>query len=209
MGGGLLSNYLAEEGDNCPLKAGFCVSTVWDLEACMTQIEDKHFLRRVLYSYTCGSNLAHIISKHESVFREAGCQGLDELLGKNKARRRKGIGSWRLVRMKTFNEVFMSQLAGYESTAAFAAETSPIFKLNRVRKPCVLLNARDDPFYGKECLRPVEEAVRSSGNENVLLAITEKGGHLGWLQKNKDGKMGRWYIHPIREFFDAMRGQVR
>ena len=190
MGGGLLSNYLSEEGDNCPLKAGFAVSTVWDLEACSRQIENATFFRRLVYSYSCGTRLASLVREHEPVFRKAGSPGLENLL------------SHRLVRMSTFNDTFMAQLAGYSDTHEFANNISPIFRLKRVRRPFVILNAEDDPMYGGTNLDILENAVRDS--EWLLLARTQKGGHVGYFQENKRGQLEQWYVHPVKEFFDAM-----
>lgn len=191
MGGALLSNYLAEQGDDCPLAGAFCVSTVWDLEACSKRIEDERILRRLVYSYACGANLTAIVRAHESVFRTANSAGLESLLAR------------RATRMRTFNDTFMSQLAGYSDTTAFAAAISPVFHLGQVRRPCVLLNARDDPFYGGECLKEMEKVVRESENERLVLAVTERGGHLGWMQKN-EGQLGQWFPRPVREFFDGI-----
>ena len=191
MGGGLLSNYLAEEGESCPMTAGFCVSTVWDFEACSKRIEDESIFRRLIYSYACGSTLASIVRRNEPVFREAESHGLD------------GIVENKHVRMKTFNDTFMAQLAGYKDTAEFAAATSPIFKLDKIRRPCVLLNALDDPFYGEECLKEVEKVVQSMEYDGVVLALTEKGGHVAWVQRNAETILEQWYVHPVRQFFES------
>ena len=191
MGGGLLSNYLAEEGSSCKLTAAFCVSTVWDLSACSKRIEDDSLLRRLLYSYACGSTLAEIVRRNEGVFRQAGSEGLDEIIGHKN------------VRMKDFNDKFMCKLVGYEDTAAFAKGTSPIFKLARIRRPCVLLNALDDPFYGEECLKEVEKVVLGMEYDGVVLALTEKGGHVAWMQHNSEGNIEQWFVRPVRQFFDA------
>ncbi|KAL5537023.1 hypothetical protein ACEPAF_846 [Sanghuangporus sanghuang] len=191
MGGALLSNYLAEEGDACPIDAGFCVSTVWDLEACAERIEEN-YLRRLLYSYTIGTSLTRIVHAHEQLFRDAGATGLDELLSRS------------AVRMSAFNDIFMSHLAGYSDTAAFAAATSPIFRVGKIRRPCVLLNAHDDPFYGGDCLEDLRKRVRESGYDGLVLTITKKGGHVGWLQRNREGNIEQWFARPVREFFDTI-----
>lgn len=190
MGGGLLSNYLSEEGETCPLKAGFAVSTVWDLETCSRQIEDAHFLRRLVYSYSCGTRLASLVREHESIFRDAGSSGLEGLLSR------------RLVRMATFNDTFMAQLAGYRDTHEFAMNISPIFRVKGVRRPLVMLNAEDDPMFGGRNLDAIENAARDS--EWLVLARTDKGGHVGYFQERKRGQMEQWYVHPVKEFFDAI-----
>ncbi|EJD07438.1 AB-hydrolase YheT [Fomitiporia mediterranea MF3/22] len=192
MGGGLLSNYMAEEGATCPLDAGFCISTVWDFLSCHERMEEEHFFRRICYSYSCGTRLTSVVREHEKLFRDANSKGLDQLL------------SQRRVCMSMFNNTFMSYLAGYPNTPAFSAGTSPLYRVGNIRRPCVLLNARDDPFYGGWYMADVERAVRDGGHENLVLAITEKGGHVGWIQKTKDGRWEQWFMHPVREFFDAI-----
>ena len=192
MGASLLSNYLSEEGVNSPIDAGFCVSAVWDFMASHERLEGGRFSRRLLYSYACGSRITSIIRENEKLFREAGTAGLNEILAHN------------ANRMSTINDTFMSQLAGYSDTAAFAAALSPIFRVGNIYRPCVFLNARDDPFYGEDCLDAIETAVRESGQQDLVLAITEKGGHMGWLHKNEEGRWEQWFVHPVREFFDAI-----
>lgn len=191
MGGGLISNYLAEEGEACPIDAGFCVSTVWDLGTCVKKIEEN-YLRRLLYSYSLGTGLTRIVRAHEQLFRDAGATGLDDLLSRS------------AVRMSTFNDVFMSHLAGYVDTPAFAAATSPIYNVEKIRRPCILLNANDDPFYGGDCLNVLQEKVRDCNYDGLVLAITRKGGHVGWLQRNSEGNVEQWFAGPVREFFDAI-----
>ncbi|EJD07436.1 uncharacterized protein FOMMEDRAFT_164408 [Fomitiporia mediterranea MF3/22] len=192
MGGSRLTNYLAEEGTTCPLDAAFCISTVFDYLSCHVWIEEEHLLRRIFYSGSCGSRLTRMVREHENLFRDANSKGLDSLLSK------------RMVYMSTFNDTFMSYLAGYPDTPEFSADTSPIFHIGKIHRPCVLLNARDDPFYGGWCVGDVERVVRASGRKNLVLAITEQGGHVGWFQKAKDGRWEQWFVHPAREFFDAI-----
>lgn len=72
--------------------------------------------------------------------------------------------------------------------------------LDRLRIPVLGINALDDPIMGIVGL-PIEEARK---NPWLVLAATESGGHMGWFEKRPDGKLGRWYVKPVKEFFQAL-----
>ena len=189
MGGGTLANYMGEEGDSCPLLGGLCISTVWDLEACSDQIENSGFFHRLLYSYSAGTLLRSLVISNISPFRAANCRNLDLLRSR------------RFVRMKWFNDNFMSYLAGYRDTADFAAHINPVLNIRNIRRPCIALNADDDPFFDGTKL-PVREAADT--REHFILVHTRRGGHLGWFSKNKSLSSTRWYNEPMKEFFNTL-----
>ncbi len=50
----------------------------------------------------------------------------------------------------------------------------------RTGRPLLCLSSRDDPIIDPALVRHAEAAA--AANPNVLLAVTDKGGHLGWMQ---------------------------
>ena len=72
--------------------------------------------------------------------------------------------------------------------------------------PTLLLSALDDPVVSVEAL-PLYE-VRE--NPSVILAVTERGGHIGYFERVKIGRSydadcnKRWIVTPIREFANAL-----
>lgn len=67
-----------------------------------------------------------------------------------------------------------------------------------IRVPFLALNADDDPIVQ---VLP----VGAGGNPFVTFAVTEKGGHLGWFERQQpSGELGRWVRGPILEWLRAI-----
>lgn len=86
--------------------------------------------------------------------------------------------------------------------------------IGKVERPMLCLSAEDDPIVpskiwakiraaiGREADgTPVEEAKKGEYNENVVLAWTKGGGHLGWFEGLKPR---RWLYRPTSEFIKAL-----
>ena len=190
MGGGNLANYIAEEGDSCPLLGGFCVSSVWDLESCSDQIENSGLLYRMVYSVSVGNQMRDLVLSNPTPFRLAQCHNLEALLAK------------RYCRMKWFNDNFMSYMLGYKDTADFAAHTSPVYNVLKIRRPCIALNAEDDPMFGGERLTPIQDV--GVGNPFFHMVRMATGGHVGFYCDGADGSLDRWYLKPLDEYFQLL-----
>lgn len=68
-------------------------------------------------------------------------------------------------------------------------------KWKNVKVPVLAIAARDDPITHCDALHAVEF---SSGNDNLLFLITDRGGHVGWP----------WSNHPWKRGFDFMSGSI-
>ena len=64
--------------------------------------------------------------------------------------------------------------------------------MNDIQIPILALNARDDPF--------VDESALKHDNENIILGITEHGGHLGFLEGQYPFG-SNWTVKIIEEYF--------
>ncbi|SOV03803.1 related to putative acyltransferase [Ustilago sp. UG-2017a] len=86
--------------------------------------------------------------------------------------------------------------------------------IGKVERPMLCLSAEDDPIVpskiwekiraaiGREADgTPVEEAKEGEYNENVVLAWTKGGGHLGWFEGLRPR---RWLYRPMSEFIKAL-----
>ncbi len=71
--------------------------------------------------------------------------------------------------------------------------------MQHVGVPLLCMSARNDPIIHPSLLRHAEAAA--AANPNVLLALTQRGGHLGWLS----GWGGHnWMMDVICEFAEAV-----
>ena len=64
------------------------------------------------------------------------------------------------------------------------------------------LNSADDPVV-------TSTPVDGGGNPNVAMALTRRGGHLGWFCKGQDSEMyDRWTTKPVIEWLKVMGEEV-
>lgn len=68
--------------------------------------------------------------------------------------------------------------------------------LKDVRIPFLAINAEDDPIVQ-------DIPVDAGGNGWVAMAVTERGGHLGWFEATGYREAKRWISKPVVEWFEA------
>ena len=88
-------------------------------------------------------------------------------------------------KIKTFDEVdeyFTAALHGYSSKEDYYHKASPATVLNNIKTPCLIVNAVNDPFLGKDCY-PIE---RFKNHTFCTFEMPKYGGHCGFpLENNK------------------------
>jgi predicted alpha/beta-fold hydrolase len=99
--------------------------------------------------------------------------------------------------LKEFDDRYTAPLHGFLSAEDYWAKGSCLPVLGRIKRPALLLNAKNDPFLGGECF-PVEAARRSA---YLYLEMPEEGGHVGFMSP-----VGRYWSEEralafTREFF--------
>lgn len=101
--------------------------------------------------------------------------------------------------IRQFDERFTAPVAGFRDAFHYYREGSSCELLERIRIPTLVLHSRDDPFL------PWEPLEREGARRNpfLLVHLTERGGHLGFLEGDKQGDLDRcWFENRILEFFD-------
>jgi len=79
----------------------------------------------------------------------------------------------------------------------YYAHASSALTIHNIKVPTLIMNARDDPLLGPDSIAYKE----CRANPNVLLAVTEKGGHLGYFENAISSK--QWFTKPVFEFFES------
>ncbi|HEY8239863.1 MAG TPA: alpha/beta fold hydrolase [Kiritimatiellia bacterium] len=72
---------------------------------------------------------------------------------------------------------------GFATYPEFYKAVSSRFVIDRVARPTLVVNARNDPFMGEHCF-PVEQA---KNNPNLHLEMPATGGHIGFVTLPRDG----------------------
>ena len=89
--------------------------------------------------------------------------------------------------LRDADETYTAPWGGFADASDYYARCSTLHRLGGIRRPTVVLHARDDPFVGAEAL---ERARRS---DCVHLHLEDTGGHMGYLARSANGSGAeRW-----------------
>jgi predicted alpha/beta-fold hydrolase len=83
----------------------------------------------------------------------------------------------RVRSLRAFDNLVTAPLNGFHNADHYYRESSSAFYLEGVRTPTLVLQAEDDPFLPRPALP--EAALRA--NPSIHLALTDRGGHVGFV----------------------------
>lgn len=101
---------------------------------------------------------------------------------------------WSVRGVRAFDERFTAPDAGHPDAEAYyrAASAGPSLAGSRV--PTLVLTSRNDPFV------PVESIARWARGGRAEMAVSERGGHVGYRQ---EGRPGFWAAEAVLAWFEA------
>ena len=99
--------------------------------------------------------------------------------------------------IRDIDELICAREFGYSTVDAFWEGTSPEPFIGKIKTPTLYLSAKDDPIINKVVIPYME----MENNPHTFLAVTEAGGHVGFLDIT--GK--QWHPKPLLEFFKNFR----
>ena len=100
--------------------------------------------------------------------------------------------------IRDFDKLFSIKAYGYESVDDYYWSISSHRRLKYITIPLFILQAADDPVFEPNSF--IKEEIQS--NSNILLKMTPKGGHLGWIEGFFS--LRRWYLKPTLEYLNAL-----
>jgi len=162
LGGNVLLKLLGDRADGGRglVDAAAVISVPYDLAAGCSLLE-RSAMGRFYTSYFLRSLQAKVRLKNGM---------LAEFLDLNAARMARTI--------REFDDLVTAPLHGFESAAAYYAESSSVRYLEGVGVPTLLLHAEDDPFLPPDFI-PRKQA---EGSPLLHLALQSRGGHVGFLE---------------------------
>ncbi len=80
--------------------------------------------------------------------------------------------------IREFDEVFTAPAAGFKSAKDYYTQSSCIHRLHLITQPCHLLFSQDDPLVD------AKEVQELRLPPNLNLGITQRGGHMGYIQRS-------------------------
>lgn len=182
MGGNIALKFLGEakKKDLDNIAGAVAISTPLHLESC-SQALGKGFNR--VYSKYFLKTLGRKVKVNSEFFRS------------------KGIDSKMLKAVRNiydFDEYFTAPLFQFKGASDYYQKVSSLFQLNNIKTPCLILNAKNDPFLGDQCY-PTNEEIN---NSNITAEYPIDGGHVGFYQFSKDGQS--WPEQRTEEFFSSI-----
>lgn len=180
LGANMLIKYLGERG-TVPLRAGVAVSPPFDLgrgsdrmAEGFNQVYTRTFLRRL---------------KQKTVAKAALYEGILEVAKVLAARN-----------LREFDDAFLAPVYGFRDADDYYARSSSGPFLAGVRVPTLVIRAKDDPFFDPADI-PYDVL---KANPFLTPAITEKGGHVGFMEG-----VGRYWAERVAaEFLAEKLGEV-
>ena len=181
LGGNVLLKYLGEQGEALhPLvRAAAAVSTPFNLAESVRALE-RGFAR--FYMNQLVRNL--------KARARAKMKAYPDLVD------REALEAVRTV--AEFDEAVTAPVYGFRSAAEYWSASSSAGFLRGIRRPTLLINARDDPFLPEACL-PVSAVA---ANPSLTAEFTPKGGHIGFLAGPWPGRAVCWSEERVLRFFE-------
>jgi len=176
LGGNALLKYLAESGKETPLRAAVAVSVPFQLNNCALRLE--HGLSRI-YQWKL---LKQLRAKMRRKFTgQNGPVDIDKLAECTTFRR--------------FDDAFTAPLHGFENVDDYYIKSSSRRYLRHIRIPVLLLHAVDDPFMTPSVIPDMTEL-----SDSVILELSEKGGHAGFVGGSLPWQPEYWLEKRIPEY---------
>jgi predicted alpha/beta-fold hydrolase len=114
-------------------------------------------------------------------------------------------GLRRVRTQRQFDERYTAPHGGFRDAADYYARASSLPVIARIRLPTLIIHAADDPIIPSEPFRDPSIAA----NPEVLLILTERGGHVGFIAGEGRGEGRRWAENRVVEFCYMLAGRRR
>ena len=179
MSGNMVLRLAGEYGDDAPRAlAGLCaVSPSVELSGCAERIKRRD---NRLYVWSFMRSLRRRVRRKRRLFPDSyDTRGL-----------------WRVRTVRQFDERYTAPLGGYRDAADYYERASSLGAVARIRIPTLVVHAADDPLIP---VLPLRDPL-VAGNPNVLLVVTERGGHVGFIAARARAEDRHWAENRVVEF---------
>ncbi|HUG44539.1 MAG TPA: alpha/beta fold hydrolase [Acidobacteriota bacterium] len=189
MGGNIVLKLLGEFGESLrPLiRAGAVVSPMVDLDASWPYLEKPS---NRIYRWYFVERLKKLVEQNAVIFRD--------FLEMEKLRRVESI--------REFDELVTAPLSGFEDAHHYYREVSSTRWFSKIRVPTLVLHSKDDPLLPWKPLT----SPQLQRNPWILTHLTERGGHVGFLERDRFNDIDRkWAENRVIDFFRLTEARSR
>lgn len=159
LGGNMLGCLLGQQGNEAALDAGVIVSAPLMLEPCSLRLE-RGFSR--FYQYYLLAQLKKNAERKLLAWPETLPVDLTQLKA--------------LRRLRDFDDAITARAHGFTDASDYYRRASALPLLKAVRKPLLIIHAKDDPFMSDEVI-PRKEQLSAT----ITYQLTSHGGHVGFV----------------------------
>jgi predicted alpha/beta-fold hydrolase len=179
LGGNLTLKYIGEQAEKISpkIKGGIAVSVPVDITSSEKEL-DK--LKNKLYLEVFFKTIKNKILEKAHKFPEYN-------LDKTKV--------FKATKFKHLEEVYTVPIFGFNSPEDYWKKASSKPYISKIKKPTLLINAKDDTFLSKKCF-PFDEAYAS---EYFFFEAPNYGGHVGFITSFKPSE-NTWLEQRIERF---------
>ncbi|KAJ3116118.1 hypothetical protein HK100_001150 [Physocladia obscura] len=190
LGANILLKCVGEDSTNSPLVACVSIANPFDLNMGLSFLHNT-WLGKELYSRVMTKSLISIFAKHRNLFeKNPDHPSFSATVSSSKILASKFLPD--------FDEAVTRRVFGFRSVSEYYRMGSSAQFIPDVAIPTLLLNDVNDPIAARKCI-PVSDVL---ANPNIILATTERGGHIGWFEGLFFPK--RWFPKPVLEFVKAV-----
>jgi hypothetical protein len=113
-------------------------------------------------------------------------------------------GLRRVRYIRQFDELYTAPLGGFSNAADYYARTSSLPVIGAIRVPTLIIHSLDDPLIPAEPFR----APAIADNPDVLLVLTRRGGHVGFLAAGYGEEDRHWAENRVVDFCRMVGGAM-
>jgi predicted alpha/beta-fold hydrolase len=188
LGAGILTKYLGEENNECPLDSAIICCASFDMLLSTANIEQ--WLHTRTYNRRLTNNLKRYIRQHEHHFLKT--ESLPNL-NINEAYQSKTV--------RDFDRHIIVPQYGFRDVEHYYSEASSNRWLKYIRIPTLILSAIDDPICPIDGL-PIDDILQ---NPYLIALKTLEGGHVSYLQ----GWWPRTYSYDNTVVIDYIKARLK
>ena len=184
MSGNMVLRLAGDYGAGAPpaLKGVAAVSPSIDLDSCASALERRG---NALYRWSFVSHLRDRVRR--KVRMSPGTFDTSALR--------------RVRTIREFDERITAPHGGYRDASDYYARTSSRPVIGRIRVPTLVIHSADDPLIPFEPF--LDRGI--ADNPDVLLVLSRRGGHVGFLSDRAEGEDRHWAENRLVEFFVCLR----
>ncbi|KAJ3124734.1 hypothetical protein HK100_011134 [Physocladia obscura] len=191
LGANIITKMAGEDGVECLLDALVAVANPFDLLVGQGFLESS-WIGKEVYSRAMANSLKAFFNQHSQIFKKhPNVSTFTYPISINQVESS--------TYLSEFDEACTSRMFGYRSASEYYRCGSSAPFIPDITIPTLFLSDLDDPIAVSQAIPQYDIVL----NPNIVLALTRRGGHLGWYE-GKFFLPQRWYTKPIMEFCKAI-----